>query len=66
MASPGFHSPCCRLCSISPLICWYSGLKAGVTVAALPLAGGVPSVLGGSRDDMVVLAVPVGEGVSSR
>ncbi len=22
MASPGFHSPCCRLCRMSPLICW--------------------------------------------
>ena len=28
MASPGFHSPCCRLCRSAPLICWYSGLKA--------------------------------------
>ena len=30
MASPGFHSPACRLCRIRPLICWYSGLNAGV------------------------------------
>ena len=29
IASPGFHSPDCRLCVISALICWYSGLKVG-------------------------------------
>ena len=34
IASPGFHSPACRLCRIRPLICWYSGLKAGVAGAA--------------------------------
>ena len=30
MAALGFHSPACRLCSIKTLICWYSGLNAGV------------------------------------
>ena len=37
MDSLGFHSPDCRLCSISTLICWYSGLNRGpgaVLVAA--------------------------------
>ena len=43
MASPGFHSPACRLCRIRPLICWYSGLNAGVagsraSAAAVPLS----------------------------
>ena len=37
MASPGFHSPDCRLCKISPLICWYSGLNAGAGRPAAPV-----------------------------
>ena len=32
MAAPDFHSPASRLCSSKALICWYSGLKAGVAV----------------------------------
>lgn len=32
--SPGRHSPACRLCRIKPLICWYRGLKAGVSALA--------------------------------
>ena len=52
MAALGFHSPACRLCKISVLICWYSGLKAGVeletALALLPvsvLAGPVLSLM---------------------
>src|SRR5450830_1769481 len=41
MASPGFQSPACRLCRIRPLICWYRGLKEGVTSS--PDAGGMVS-----------------------
>src|SRR5471032_341279 len=29
ISSPGFHSPDCRLCVISALICWYKGEKVG-------------------------------------
>jgi hypothetical protein len=36
MAALGFHSPDCRLCSMSTLICWYNGLNAGAGDAVPP------------------------------
>ena len=51
--SPGFHSPACRLRRISDLICWYSGLKAGVggvnAGSAAPLVSAGTRVSGGGQ-----------------
>ena len=48
IGSPGFHSPACRLCRISALICWYSGLNDGRAPSAGRWVGGGMAIGGGA------------------
>ena len=54
MASPGFHTPACNSRVIRPLICWYSGLKAGPAGAASAASGVTVEVGWGTAEDMVL------------
>jgi DNA-binding transcriptional regulator YhcF (GntR family) len=56
MTSPGFHSPDCRLCRMRPLICWYSGLKAGpgAPKASPPAKSGLVLVAKEGADEVAI------------